>query len=181
MIRRAEPSDASACLEVYAPYVATSAATFETEPPSAGEMERRIRAAKLWLVAERDGEIAAFAYGGTHRSRAAYRWTVETSVYVGGAHARRGLGLQLYSALLPALEDRGYRMAVAGITLPNPASVGLHEAVGFVAVGIYRRIGWKAGEWRDVGWWQRPLGTDPPGGGPPPEPLGAARDGTAAW
>ena len=168
MIRRAERSDAAACLAVYAPYVTTSAATFETETPSVGEMEWRIGAAKLWLLAERDGEVAGFAYGGTHRSRAAYRWTVETSVYVARAHARQGVGLELYSALLPALEDRGYRMAVAGITLPNPASVGLHEAAGFVRAGVFRRIGYKAGAWWDVGWWQRPLGE---AGDEPAEPA----------
>src|SRR5919107_942612 len=118
MIRRAHPGDAGACLAVYAPYVTTSAATFETDPPSVAEMERRIRAAKLWLVAEHDGTVAGFTYAGTHRSRAAYRWTVETSVYVAPDRARRRVGFELYSTLLPELEARGYRNAVAGITLP---------------------------------------------------------------
>ena len=167
-IRPAERRDAAAIAAIYAHYVATSAATFETESPGVAEMERRIGAAKLWLVAERDGDVAGFAYGGTHRSRAAYRWTVETSVYVARAHARQGIGLELYATLLPALEARGYRNAVAGITLPNPASVALHEAAGFVRAGVFRRIGYKAGAWWDVGWWQCPLGD--PGDGPPAEP-----------
>ena len=168
MIRRADPGDADACLAVYAPYVTGTAATFETEIPPVEEMARRIRAAKLWLVAERGGEVAGFSYGGTHRSRAAYRWTVETSVYVGGSHTGRGVGRELYSALLPALADRGYRMAVAAITLPNPGSVGLHESVGFVQAGAFRQIGYKAGAWWDVGWWQCRLRE--PGDGPPEEP-----------
>jgi phosphinothricin acetyltransferase len=168
VIRRANTSDAAACRTVYAPYVTGTASTFETDIPPVEEMARRIGAAKLWLVAERDDEVVGFAYGGTHRSRAAYRWTVETSVYVSRDHERRGVGRELYTALLPDLADRGYRMAVAAISLPNPASVGLHEAVGFVRAGVFRDIGFKAGAWWDVGWWQRALRE--PGDGPPAEP-----------
>ena len=170
VIRPAEPRDAEGCLAVYAPYVATSAATFETTPPDPQDMRERIAEANLWLVAERDGRIAGYAYGGTHRARPAYRWTVETSVYVAGDRARQGIGRELYAALLPALEERGYKTALAGISLPNPGSVALHEAFGFTPVGVFRRIGFKAGSWWDVGWWQRPLGA---ADGPPEEPRDA--------
>jgi phosphinothricin acetyltransferase len=122
-------------------------------------MARRIAdhgATHGWLVAEADGQIAGYAYGSPHRTRAAYASSCDVAVYVDPAFARQGVGCALYSALLPALAER-YHAAFAGIALPNAASIGLHEAMGFTPVGIYREVGWKMGGWRDVGWWQRLL------------------------
>jgi phosphinothricin acetyltransferase len=124
-----------------------------------------------WLVAEVDGAVAGYAYASSHRERAAYRWAVDVAVYVASAHQGRGIGRALYEALFERLARQGYRMACAGITLPNPASVALHERVGFRPVGVYREIGWKFGHWHDVAWYQRPLmpeGADPPGEPGPP-------------
>ena len=110
-----------------------------------------------WLVVEADGAVAGYAYGSPHRDRAAYSSSCDVAVYVDPAHARQGLGRALYAHLLPLLAAAGYHAAFAGIALPNEASVGLHEAMGFTPVGIYREVGWKLGGWRDVGWWQRLL------------------------
>jgi len=173
MVRHADPArDAAAIAAIYAPSVDSGVASFETAPPDAGEMARRIEDGSReypWLVAERDGAVAGYAYGARHRSRAAYRWIVEVTVYVDVARHRSGVGRELYEALLPLLARQRLHVAVAGITLPNDASVALHEAVGFKPVGIYREIGYKAGAWHDVGWWQawlRPTGAEPE------EPLG---------
>jgi phosphinothricin acetyltransferase len=129
-------------------------------------MAERIRSAHEWLVAERDGAVVGYAYGGTHRSRAAYRWTVEVSAYIDRAAQRAGLGRLLYADLFERLRARGFRLLVAGITLPNEPSVGLHEAMGFELVGVYKNVGYKAGRWWDVGWWQLDLGA-PTNLGPP--------------
>lgn len=99
--------------------------------------------------------MVGYAYAGTHRPRAAYRWATEVAVYVAPAHQRGGIGRDLYTALVERLVGRGYQVACAGITLPNPASVALHHALGFEPVGVSRRIGWRAGAWRDLAWWQR--------------------------
>jgi phosphinothricin acetyltransferase len=121
-------------------------------------MAARIRKAHVWLVAERDGQIMGYAYGGSHRDRAAYNRTVEVSAYVKQSAHRTGLGRRLYTELFDRLKAGGYRLLVAGITLPNDASVGIHEALGFEPVGVYRNIGFKNGRWWDVGWWQLDLG-----------------------
>jgi L-amino acid N-acyltransferase YncA len=172
VIRRADPErDAAACAAIYAPSVLDGAISFEEAPPSAGEMAERmsrLSGTHPWLVAERDREVVGFAYASEHAARAAYRSTVDVAVYVHPAHHRRGVGRHLYEALLPRLREQGFRVACAGITLPNEASVRLHEALGFRPVGVYRAIGWKAGAWRDVGWWQRDLA--PGKGSPPAEP-----------
>lgn len=133
--------------------------SFELEPPDEAEMARRIAeysASHAWLLAEADGALAGYAYGSPHRSRAAYASSCDVAVYVDPAHARRGIGRALYAELLGRLREE-YHVAFAGIALPNAASVGLHEAMGFTLVGIYREVGWKLGGWRDVGWWQRRL------------------------
>lgn len=159
-LRMATPADAAACAAIYAPYVRDTAITFELEAPDATEMARRIEGAlqrHTWLVAEEDGEVLGYAYGGRHRVRAAYDTTTEVSVYLAGAARGRGLGRLLCERLLADLADRGLRLAVAGITLPNAASVALHEGLGFEHVGTFRRVGWKFGEPHDVGWWQRGL------------------------
>jgi len=135
-------------------------------------MARRIRAAHEWLVAERDGTVVGYAYGGIHRTRRAYQWTAEVSAYVDRTAQRSGVGRELYTELFRRLRDRGFRLLVAGITLPNEASVAIHEALGFEPVGVYKHIGWKAGRWWDVGWWQLDLGA--PEGEPPLEPRPTA-------
>jgi L-amino acid N-acyltransferase YncA len=153
--------DAAACAAIYAPYVTDSAISFELEPPDAAEMAARMESGSRthpWLVFERNGEVAGYAYAGVHRTRAAYRWTAEVTAYVSQDHHRQGIGRALYEELLERLRTQNFRLAVAGITLPNDGSVGLHEAVGFEPVGVYRNIGWKFGRWHDVGWWQLDLG-----------------------
>lgn len=164
--------DASACAAIYAPHVAESATSFEEDPPDATEFSERISrttSTHPWLVAERDGEVVGFAYACPHRARAAYRWATEVSVYVAAEQCGKGNGRALYTELMERLRKQRFQVVCAGITLPNEASVALHESLGFVPVGVYRRIGWKAGAWWDVGWWQLEL--EPAGGGPPAEPL----------
>jgi phosphinothricin acetyltransferase len=172
-VRLAEPRDAAGVQAIYTPIVGSTAISFEIDPPTADEMARRIgrtMPVHPWLVAEDQGQLAGYAYAGPFRSRPAYRWSVEVSAYIHSDWRRRGVGRSLYTALLAVLTLQGYREACAGITLPNPASVGLHQALGFVPVGVYRRVGWKLGAWHDVGWWQRSLteSRDEPG---EPHPL----------
>lgn len=181
MIRHAEPArDGAACAEIYAPFVRDTAVSFETDVPDAVEMAARIEAVSArhpWLVAEHDGLVVGLAYATGHRTRAAYRWTADVTVYVDAAHRRVGIGRELYTALLELLRRQRLRAVCAGITLPNDASVALHESLGFELVGVYRRIGWKAGAWRSVGWWELELGGAERAeeGHPPPEPLGPQR------
>jgi L-amino acid N-acyltransferase YncA len=169
-VRAASEEDAAACAAIYAPYVRDTAITFELEPPSAAEMAERIAAASrdhAWLVFEEEGRVVGYAYGSRFHPRAAYRWACEVSVYLELGRRRTGAGRALYEALLARLTERGFRIAVAGTTLPNEASVGLHNALGFEPVGTYRRIGFKHGSWHDVAWTQRTLQR---GDDPPPEP-----------
>lgn len=173
MLRLARHTDAPALAAIYAPSVRGSAVSFEEHPPTASEMAARVAATVPrwpWLVAEVDGACVAYAYAGPHRVRAAYRWAVEVSVYAAPGHHRRGLGRRLYGTLLPLLRDQGYRRAFAGATLPNPASAGLHEAMGFAAIGVYPDVGYKNGRWHDVGWWSLALAPPVPDP-PPPVPL----------
>ncbi|HLK43462.1 MAG TPA: GNAT family N-acetyltransferase [Thermoleophilia bacterium] len=175
MIREATPEDAAACAVIYAPYVTDSIISFETVPPTAAEMERRIRAAHLWLVAEREGEVCGYAYGSSHRERDAYRWAADVAIYLSAEHHGRGLGRGLYAELLDGLRGRGICVVCAGIGLPNAASEGLHRAMGFTEVGVYRRIGFKFGRWVDVRWYQ--LDLQPALEAPPPARAGAALRG----
>jgi phosphinothricin acetyltransferase len=159
-VRAATAADAAACAAIYAPFVTGNWVSFELDPPDAGAMAARISkhgTSHAWLVADVDGSLAGYAYGSPHRDRAAYSSSCDVAVYVDPAHARQGVGRTLYAELLPLLAARGFHAAFAGIALPNAASVGLHEAMGFAPVGIYREVGWKLGGWRDVGWWQRLL------------------------
>ena len=159
-IRDATAQDAAACAAIYAPYVLGTAISFETEPPTPEQMRRRIEEAQrthAWLVLEQHGRVRGYAYAGPFRSRAAYAWNAEVSVYVDPDLRREGAGTALYTALFERLRGRGYRMALAGMTLPNEASRGLHVSLGFEPVGTYRRVGWKLGAWHDVHWMQRPL------------------------
>lgn len=160
VIRPATARDAEACARIYAPFVTDGWVSFELEPPDPVEMARRIEdygASHAWLVAEVDGAVAGYAYGSPHRTRAAYASSCDVAIYVDPMQARQGIGRALYTALFPLLAAKGNHAAFAGIALPNEASIGLHETMGFTPVGIYREVGWKLGEWRDVGWWQRLL------------------------
>lgn len=159
-VRQIVMGDAPAIQAIYAPYVNDTIVSFEEIAPNIAEVERRIAAILPhypYLVAEVDGQVVGYAYASEHRTRAAYRTSVDVTVYVApGAH-RSGVARHLYSRLLPAAASLGYHAAFAGIALPNDASVGLHEAMGFEPVGIYREVGRKFGAWHDVGWWQRLL------------------------
>ncbi|MCL2418275.1 MAG: N-acetyltransferase family protein [Conexibacteraceae bacterium] len=179
LIRHADPhTDAAGCLAIYGPFADDTAVSFEEAAPELGEFERRIERLNrthAFLVADADGEIAGFAYAGTHRERSAYRWAAETSVYLDDRHRGRGLGRALYEPLFALLEEQGYRVLLAGIAVPNPASVALHRALGFEEVGTYRRIGWTAGAWRDVIWLARQLGPDTHEAQLPPPPGAPVR------
>lgn len=160
-IRPATETDAARLLAIYRPYVERTAVSFELEPPTVEAFAARIaksRAGWAWLVAETGDACVAYAYGTAHRERAAYAKTVETAVYVDESFRGHGAGTALYAALLHELAGRGFHRAVAGITLPNEASVRLHERFGFERIGIYREVGWKFGRWHDTVWYQRGLG-----------------------
>ena len=171
-IRDAEPArDAAACAAIYAPHVEGSPVSFEERAPDAGEMAARIeRVARThcWLVAERDGEVVGYAYATAFNERPAYRWSTSVSVYIAEGARGAGVGRALYEALFERLRERGFRMACAGVTLPNAASVRLHERLGFKQIGVNSEIGFKGGAWRDVGWFQLELA--PAAEGAPPEP-----------
>ena len=155
-IRTARDEDATAIASIYAPFVELDATSFETEPPQPDEMRQRIRDTMEscpWLVCEIDGAVAGYAYATRHRTRSAYQWCVETSVYVHPDFRRSGVARGLYTSLVAILGAQGYVNAYAGITLPNARSVALHEALGFLPVGVYRSVGYKFGAWHDVGWW----------------------------
>jgi phosphinothricin acetyltransferase len=158
-IRLATEDDAGDVLAIYGPFCYTPV-SFEAEAPAPAEMRRRIAALAgtlPWLVWDDGGRVLGYAYASPFRARAAYQWSAEVSAYVVPAVHRHGIGRALYTALFRVLVLQGYFNAFAGITLPNAASVGLHEAVGFTPVGVYRRVGHKLGAWHDVGWWERPL------------------------
>ena len=156
-LRPASPSDGAAFAAIYAPIVRDTAISFETEPPSAEVMAERV--AKLlpthpWIAAERDGQILGYAYAGPHRERPAYRWSVDVTPYVHEDARGQGVGRALYGSLIEILNLQGFRSAFAGIALPNPQSIGLHQAIGFEPVGTYREVGFKHGLWHDVSWWR---------------------------
>jgi L-amino acid N-acyltransferase YncA len=157
VIRVAREDDAAAIAAIYAPIVERTPISFEVDPPDAAEFVRRIRGTTEqypWLVDERDGLVAGYAYASQHHVRAAYQWSANVTVYIDERARRRGVGRGLYASLFRILATQGYYNAYAGITLPNAGSVGLHEAMGFVPVGVYREAGFKLGRWYDVGWWQ---------------------------
>lgn len=182
LIRLASTADAPAVAAIYAPYCEQTSVSFETVAPSEGEMARRIAnviAHKPWIVLDDGSGVVGYAYAGAHNERAAYRWAVSTAIYVNGDRWRRGVGRALYTTLFDLLRYAGYFRATAGITLPNAASVGLHEAVGFTQVGVYRRVGYKLGAWHDVAWFDvelQPARPDPP----EPVPI-AALHPSAEW
>ena len=164
-IRAATEADAASLLAIYRPFVDASAISFETVAPSTDEFATRIRKALAgwqWIVAEANGQCLGYAYGSSHRERAAYRWSVEVSAYVDAAQHRKGIGRALYLTLLQELARIGYCNAYAGITQPNPASVALHRSVGFDYIGTFEAVGHKFGKWHDVAWFQRRLRHSPP-------------------
>jgi L-amino acid N-acyltransferase YncA len=166
-IRDARAADAEVLLAIYRPFVNDTVVSFELEPPSVEEFSQRILAAQsrwAWLVAVQDGRVAGYAYASAFRPRAAYQWSVEMSAYLASGFRGQGLGRALYERLISILTAKGYCTAYAGITLPNDASVRFHQALGFSAVGVFRRAGRKFGAWHDVSWWQRPLRDEPPKG-----------------
>jgi L-amino acid N-acyltransferase YncA len=168
IVRYADPQrDAAACAAIYGPYVSDSVVSFESRPPTGEEMADRISAAYAWVVAEREGVALGYAYASPHRERTAYRWAADVAVYIDAGHHRSGVGRALYAQLFEQLRAIGLWTLCAGITQPNEASHGLHRAMGFLPVGTYRRIGWKAGAWHDVQWWQLDLRPGEPG--PPKE------------
>ena len=176
-LRSASSDDAAAIAAIYAPYVTDSAVSFETEAPDAAAMRGRVEAGGdvyPWLVAEEAGELLGYAYASAFRPRPAYRYTVETSVYLAAGAQGRGIGRTLYGALIRTLEAQGFAQAIGAITLPNDASVRLHEALGFARAGVYRQVGYKMDRWHDVGLWQRALA---PAANPPREPIPFAKIG----
>ncbi|MFO1303143.1 MAG: arsinothricin resistance N-acetyltransferase ArsN1 family B [Burkholderiales bacterium] len=152
--------DAAAIAAIYNHHVLNTVVTFEEVPVDAAAMRARIEEierAHVWYVAEVAGELAGYAYASAWRPRTAYRKSVETTVYLGDAYLRRGIGAALYETLLPELARRGFHSAMAGIALPNAGSVALHERVGFAKVAHFREVGWKLDRWIDVAYWQRML------------------------
>ena len=181
-IRLATAFDASAIAAIYRPYCEESAVSFEQVAPSAVEMAKRIATVtsqRPWIVLEDNRAVVGYAYAGAHHERWAYRWSVNTAIYISTLHQRRGAGRALYVTLFDLLRHLGYYRAAAGITLPNAASIGLHAALGFTLVGVYRDIGYKLGAWRDVAWYEadiQPLVAEPR------EPRGMATlSGSQAW
>lgn len=163
-VRPASVADAAELLAIYRPFVERTSVSFEYEAPTVAEFAARIEKAQLrhaWLCATAHGRAIGFAYAGPHRERAAYRWSTETSAYVAPEWHRRGVARVLYERLFEALIERGYCNALAGITLPNPASVAFHARLGFTPAGVYRRVGFKFGAWHDVAWYERWLADGP--------------------
>lgn len=170
-IRAARPEDAAAIAAIYAPYVLGGTVSFETEAPDTRSIRHRMAAGDglyPWLVATTgatDGDaVLGYAYATRFRERPAYRYVVETSIYMAGSAQQRGTGRLLYEALIDTLRAQGFTQAIGVLSLPNDASITLHEAVGFRRAGVYREVGFKQGRWIDVGFWQCRLneGTVPP-------------------
>ena len=171
-VRLADPDrDADAVASIYRPAVEDTSASFEEVAPDAAEMAIRMRetlSRTPWLVAEGEGRVIGYAYAGPHHERTGYRWSVDVSAYVHPAWHRRGVGRTLYDVLLPMLLSQGFVNVYAGIVLPNPASVALHESIGMRRIGVYERVGYKLGAWLDVAWYGLRI-ADPPI--PPDEPI----------
>ena len=152
-IRLATAQDSAGLLKIYGPFVENTAVSFECAVPEEAEFSKRINTVleKLpWLVCEIGGEIVGYAYASMHKARAAYDWSVDTSVYVDPAHHGKHIGTALYTALFNLLRVQGYINAYAGITQPNAKSNGLHASFGFVPIGVYHHVGYKLGAWHDV-------------------------------
>jgi L-amino acid N-acyltransferase YncA len=178
-IRVAEPArDAERIAEIYRPHVEVGLASFENVAPTAAQMADRITSTlewTPWLVAIEDGTVCGYAYASRHRERAGYRWSVDVSVYIDRASRGRGVGRMLYAELLALLKRQGFVNVYAGITIPNPASVRLHESIGMKLIGVYEKVGFKFGEWPDVAWYGMQL-MDPPAAPREPVPFPSLRD-----
>ena len=166
-IRAARAEDAEPLLSIYAPIVRETAISFEVEPPCLSEFRERICSSGSrfpWLVCEIDDRIAGYTFATPHRVRRAYQWSVEVSAYVAPEHQGRGIGRALYRIVFDILTRQGFYNAYAGIALPNPTSVAFHESMGFEHIGDYKSVGFKLGQWHDVGWWGLRLqeSSDPP-------------------
>jgi L-amino acid N-acyltransferase YncA len=164
-IRTATTADAAACVAIYGPLVESTAVSFETVVPTAEEFAARIQNSLsrwTWLIAEKDGRCIGYAYGHSHRERAAYQWSVEVTIYVDSRHRAQGVGRSLYGRLFTDLASLGYCNAYAGVTQPNEASMSLHRGVGFEYIGTFRSVGRKSDRWHDVAWFQRKLRETPP-------------------
>jgi len=169
-IRPVRRDDAAAIAAIYAYYVRDSVITFELDPPDVVEIAARIGTILPiypYLVAEQAGSVLGYAYAGRLYERAAYRWTAEAAVYVAQGRHRRGIGQLLYDALIAALTAQGFQSIVGKITLPNRASVALHERFGFRQAGLLAQVGYKHGAWHDVGIYQLQLGSRPDRPGEP--------------
>src|SRR5262245_54996759 len=157
MIRNCNSSDASQVCEIYNHYVQLTVITFEEVPVAEHEMAQRINEVTEhlpWFVWEQSGSIVGYAYATPWKARSAYRFSVESTVYLSPDFAGRGIGTKLYQALIAELRRCNVHCAVGGIALPNPASVALHEKLGFSKIGQFKEIGWKFGRWVDVGYWE---------------------------
>ena len=160
MIRLATIADAAAITAIYNHYVETTTITFEEQAVEVDEMARRIDdvSARLpWYVFERDGSVIGYAYATPWRARSAYRFSVESTVYVSPDFPKQGIGSRLYSALIDDLRSRDIQVILGGIAQPNTASVRLHEGLGFEKVAHFKRVGRKFGQWVDVGYWELQL------------------------
>jgi L-amino acid N-acyltransferase YncA len=182
IVRLARDEDVPALVDIYAPIVRDTPISFELVPPSEAELRSRVHAIlekTPWLVCAEGPTVWGYAYAGPFRARPAYQWAVEATVYVAEDHRGKGVARALYTALFGGLRLLAYRRVYAGITLPNPASVRTHEALGFTPVGVFKGAGYKLGAWHDVGFWQLSLGheTAP---ATPPRPLGDILD-LPAW
>lgn len=158
MIRDALNKDLEGIASIYNFYISHSVATFEEIEISPIEVESRIskvnNAKNHWIVAVENDEVVGYAYSTKWNERTAYRKTVEVSVYLSNTCLQKGIGTQLYTTLFDRLRDDGIHAVIAGITLPNPASVGLHKKFGMVKVAHFEEVGFKFGQWLDVGYWQ---------------------------
>jgi phosphinothricin acetyltransferase len=160
MIRLAKPSDAAAILDIYGPYIRDTSITFETEVPTLSEFGARINYYLEnwpWLVYEKNGIIAGYAYASRYRERVAYQWGVECSVYIHEQFQRMGIARDLYTKLFTILKLQGFTTVYAVINLPNDPSVAFHETMGFRYFATYEKVGYKLGKWKNVGWWQLQL------------------------
>lgn len=175
-IRLARASDSAAIRAIYAPFCEeSSAVSFEAEVPSVDEIASRVEKTMQrfpWIVFEKDGAVLGYAYAGEHKSRAAYRWSADASVYLDSQARKQGVGTRLYNCLFAILREQNYVNVYAGITLPNPASQALHRSLGFSEVGVYKKVGFKGGAWHDVIWLELSLLEHPE---KPDEPLSIAQ------
>lgn len=179
-LRAATESDLPAIRDIYEPFVEQTAITFASDPPTLSDLETKLqkKTHHPWLVCELDGSVVGYAYAGPIRERDAYRWSVETSIYVDPDFQRCGVARALYTALLEILAQQGYATAYAVVTTPNPPSIAFHESFGFERAGRFDRMGYKHGSWHDVEWWVRELRPHPDD---PDEPLSIATAQTRQW